>query len=46
MINKADYVELGLACAEACGALHRGLNGRRVDKLSRPVLEAIGDLTM
>ena len=45
MINKADYVELGLACADVCRALDRGVNGGRVDKLSQPVLEAIGQLT-
>ena len=45
MINEADYVDLGLACAEVCRALDRGMNGRRVDKLSRSVLEAIEQLT-
>ena len=45
MVNKADYVELGLACANVCGVLDQGLKGRRVDELSKPVLEAIGRLT-
>ena len=45
MINEADYVDLGLACADVCGALNRGMNGRRVDELSQSVLEAIGQLT-
>ena len=46
MINKTDYVELGLACADVGRALDRGLNGRRVDELSQSVFEAIGQLTM
>ena len=45
MINKDDYVELGLACAGVCRALHRGTNGRRMGELSQPVFEAIGQLT-
>ena len=45
MINKADYVELGLACADVCKALDRGMKGRRVDALSRPVHDAIEQLT-
>ena len=28
MADKVDYVELGLACADVCTALNRGLNGR------------------
>ena len=46
MIHKADYVDLGLACADVCGALGRGMKGRRVNELSQPVFEAIGQLTM
>ena len=45
MVNKIDYVELGLACADVCGALDRGMNGRRIDELNQPVFEAIGRLT-
>jgi len=45
MINKTDYVDLGLACADVCRALDRGMNGRLVDELSQPVFEAIGQLT-
>ena len=45
MANKADYVELGLACADVCRALDRGMNERRMDELGRSVLEAIGQLT-
>src|SRR6266478_7562845 len=33
MANKADYVDLGLACADVCGALERGMNGKNLDDL-------------
>ena len=45
MANKTDYVELGLACADVCRALNRGMNGRRLDELSQSVFDAIGQLT-
>ena len=45
MINQVDYVELGLACAEVCTALDRGLNGKRLDELKNSVCEAINQLT-
>ena len=45
MANKTDYVELGLACADVCKALDRGVRGR-VDELSQSVFEAIGQLTL
>jgi len=45
MISKLDYVELGLACADVCRALDRGMSGRQPDGLSRPVCEAIEQLT-
>jgi len=45
MINEADYVDLGLACAEVCGVLDQGMRGRRVDELGQSVLEAIERLT-
>ena len=45
MINQMDYVELGLACAEVCTALDRGLNGKRLDDLNDAVCEAIKQLT-
>ena len=44
MINEADHVDLGLACADVCGALNRGIDGRRVNELSQSVLEAIEQL--
>ena len=46
MANDQDYIELALACAEVCQTLDRGLDGRRLDELSRSVLGAIGQLTM
>ena len=45
MVNDTDYMELGLACADVCKALDRGMKGRRVDELSQSVFEAIGQLT-
>ena len=45
MINDVEYVELGLACADVCRALDRGMSGRGVAELSQSVFEAIGELT-
>jgi len=45
MANKTDYVELGLACANVCRALDRGMDGRRLDEFNRSVGEAVGQLT-
>ena len=45
MINEQEYVELGLNCADICGALDRGTNGKRLDDLSQSVCEAINQLT-
>ena len=45
MANKQDYVELGLSCADVCQALNRGLDGRQLADLNRPVLGAIEQLT-
>jgi len=45
MANEADFVELGLACADVCKALARGTDGRRVDQLSQSILDAIEQLT-
>jgi len=45
MINQMDYVELGLACADVCTALDRGLNGKRLNDLDSSVCEAIKQLT-
>ena len=45
MTNEADCVELGLACADVCTALSRGLNGKLLEDLNDPVNEAIKQLT-
>ena len=45
MANKSDYVELGLACANVCKALHRGLGEKTLDDLSPSVRDAIEQLT-
>ena len=45
MANKSDYVELGLACAEVCKTLDRGMNGKKLDDLGQSVREAIEQLT-
>jgi len=39
-----DSVELGLACADVCIALGRGLKGKRLNDLNNFVLEAIEQL--
>ena len=46
MVDKAEYVELVLACADVCKSLDRGTNGGRTDQLSQSVLTAIEQLTM
>jgi len=45
MTNQEDYVELGLACADVCTTLDRGLSGKRLDDLNNSVCEAINQLT-
>ena len=42
--NQADYVKLGLSCADVCTALGRGLDGKSLDDLSNSVCEAIKQL--
>ena len=44
MANKADYVELGLACAGVCKALDRGMKEKTLNDLSPSVCEAIEEL--
>jgi len=46
MINRVDYVELGLACADVCTALDRVLDGRRLNDLNNSASEAINQFTM
>ena len=45
MANDQDYVDLGRTCADRFQALDRGSGGRRLDKLNRSVLGAIGQPT-
>jgi len=45
LINRADCVELGLACADICTALERVLNGKRLNDLDTSVRAAINQLT-
>ena len=45
MANKQDYVDLGLSCANICRALERGMNGKKLDDLSKSVCDAINQLT-
>ena len=45
MSNQGDYVDLGLACAEVCTVLDRGLRGKRLNDLNDSVCEAIKQLT-
>jgi len=45
MINQIDYVELGIACADVCIVLDRGLGGKLLKDLSDSVCEAISQLT-
>ena len=44
LVNQIDYVELGLACADVCRALYRGVDGRQLGDLSQSVREAIVQL--
>lgn len=45
MANESTSVDIGLACADVCIALERGINGKQLDELGKPVLEAIEHLT-
>ena len=45
MVNKADYVELGLTCVDVCEVLSRGIDGKRADQLNQSALKAIEKLT-
>ena len=45
MVNRMDYVELGLACADVCTALDRGLGGKGLEDVKSSVREAIRQLT-
>ena len=44
MANKQEYVDLGLSCAKTCKALERGMDGRKLNELSKSTREAISEL--
>lgn len=44
MVNRIDYVALGLACADACRVLYEGIIGKKLDDLGQPAREAIARL--
>jgi len=44
MVKKADYVELGITCADVCKALNLGMDKRQADQLSQPALGVIEKL--
>ena len=46
MVNEADYVDVGLFCADICRALDRGMDGKKLEDLSQSVCDAINQLTM
>jgi hypothetical protein len=45
MTNEEDCVELGLACADVCTALSRGLDRKQMKDLNDSVREGIKQLT-
>ena len=44
MVNKLDYVDILLSCADVCKTLDRGLEGRQLGELDKSVLRAIEQL--
>ena len=44
MVNKEDFVELGLACADVCASLKRGIDGKSEGDLNDSVRGAIKKL--
>ena len=44
MVNEQHYVDLGLYCVDICGALKRGMDGRKPEDLSKSVRDAINQL--
>lgn len=45
MANEQEYVDLGLSCADICKALDRGMDGKKLNDLSKSVCDAINQLT-
>ena len=44
MVDEMDYVKLGLACADVCTTLSRGLSGRPLGGLNNFVYDTIAQL--
>ena len=44
--NEVDYVDLGLASADACKAFDRGANRRCVDEIRQSAFEVIVQFTL
>ena len=42
MVKKRDYIELGLLCADICGALERGMSGKKLNDLSESLYHRPG----
>ena len=45
MVDKANCVQLGLACADVCQALGRGIDGKQADQPSQSSLRTIEQFT-
>ena len=45
MVNEEDYIKLGIACADVCIALSRGMKGKRFADLNESVSKAIEQFT-
>ena len=45
MVNKVEYVELGLSCTDVCEALNRGMNRNQAEQFGQSVLGSIERLT-
>ena len=44
MANEQEYIELALFCADICKALEQGMDGKKLDDLSKSVRDAIRQL--
>ena len=44
MVNEQDFVDLGLSCADICKAFGWGVDGKRLDDLSKSACDAINRL--
>jgi len=44
-LNEEEYIKLGIACADVCIVLERGMRDKRSEDLNQSVSEAIAQLT-